>query len=160
MIYKKVILGYIIISFLIGFNTKVVDAQPQETLTISAKELIERLTRIEENQKALQRQIEENQKNLQQQIGNLQQQIDNNQKSLQRQIDELKNFTLWGFGIMSTGMFAWFGFVLWDRRTALQPTVNEVKELRQKEEMMEKIFREYARKDIKFAGVMRAAGLL
>ncbi|MEW6618657.1 MAG: hypothetical protein AB1422_04810 [bacterium] len=157
---KKIILGYVIVSFLIGSNINIVGAQTQETITISAKELIERLSRIEENQRSLQRQIDDNQKNLQRQI-------DNNQKSLQRQIDELRNDLKWGFGIICGGMFALLGgmvalvgFVMWDRRTALSPAVKRIKIVEEQEKKIEKVLREYAGQEIKFAQAMRAAGLL
>ncbi len=34
---------------------------------------------------------------------------------------DLQSFLLWGFGIVFAGIFAFIGFVLWDRRTALAP---------------------------------------
>lgn len=153
MVIKKVLSGSIIFCLLTGFNIKDVCGQTTEVITISAKELIERLIRIEENQKSLQRQIDDNQKSMQKQI-------DDNQKSLQRQIDELRNFILWGFGIMWTGMFALMGFIMWDRRTALLPTIHKVKEIDERQDGMEKVLRGYATKEIKFAHAMRAAGLL
>ncbi|MFH1563935.1 MAG: hypothetical protein ABIF11_11065 [Nitrospirota bacterium] len=142
---KKWLLGFVIIILIVGCNLKSGYAQSVQELGVSPKELIERLTRIEKNQKSVQLQIDD----LKSDIG-----------ELKSDIRELRSFVTWGFGIMFAGMFALFGFVLWDRRTALQPAVNEIKELKQKEEVTEKVFREYARKEIKFAGVMRAAGLL
>ncbi len=47
--------------------------------------------------------------------------VDEGQKALQRQIDDLKTFMLWGFGILFGGMGILIGFVIWDRRTALAP---------------------------------------
>ncbi|MEW6608679.1 MAG: hypothetical protein AB1414_14740 [bacterium] len=146
---KKIILGGVLVSFLIGPKITIVGAQTQETITISAKELIERLSRIEENQRSLQRQI------------------DDNQKNLQRQIDELRNDLKWGFGIICGGMFALLGgmvalagFVMWDRRTALAPAVKRIKIVEEQEKKLEKVLREYAGQEIKFAQAMRAAGLL
>jgi len=160
MAIKKWLLRFIIIILIVGGNLKSGYTQSIEQLGVSPKELIERLTRIEENQKNLQRQIDDNQKNLQRQI-------DDNQKNLQRQIDdlktdiqELKNVMMWGFGIMFAGMFALFGFVIWDRRTALAPAVKRVKILEEQEEKVEKVLRDYAGKEARLAQAMRAAGLL
>jgi hypothetical protein len=46
-----------------------------------------------------------------------------------------------------TGMFAVCGFVVWDRRTALLPIINEMKQMRQREEKVDKVFQEYALKN-------------
>ncbi|MEK7289704.1 MAG: hypothetical protein AAB067_05960, partial [Planctomycetota bacterium] len=47
--------------------------------------------------------------------------------------------------VILAGIFALFGFVLWDRRTALAPAIRKTKELEEKEEMIEKVLRELAR---------------
>ncbi|MDI6735997.1 MAG: hypothetical protein QME42_07380 [bacterium] len=150
---KKWILGFIIIILIVGCSLKSGWTQSVSELGVSPKELIERLTRIEENQKNLQRQIDDNQKNLQRQI-------DDNQKSLQRQIDELKNVMMWGFGMMWTGMLALMGFILWDRRTALLPTIHALKELVLQQKKIELALQQYATKEIRFAQAMQVAGLL
>ncbi len=157
---EKWILGFIIVILMLGCSIKSGWTQSGAELGISSKELIERLTRIEENQKNLQRQIDDNQKNLQRQIDdnqkNLQRQID----GLQRQIDELKNIMMWGFGMMWTGMLALMGFILWDRRTALLPTIHALKELALQQKKVELALQQYATKEIRFAQAMQVAGLL
>jgi hypothetical protein len=54
------------------------------------------------------------------------------QASLQRQLDDLKTFLLWGFGILFGGMGILIGFVIWDRRTALEPVIRKSRELEDK----------------------------
>jgi len=164
---KKWLLGFIIIILSVGCNLKCGYTQSIEKLGISPKELIERLARIEENQKNLQQQIDGNQKNLQQQIDDNQKDLQRQIDGLQRQIEELKNFIMWSAGITWAGMFtllgcmgALFGFVMWDRRTALAPAVKRVKILEEQEEKVEKVLRDYASKEVRFAQAMRAAGLL
>ncbi|MEW6095917.1 MAG: hypothetical protein AB1567_05250 [bacterium] len=163
MARKKVILGGIIFTFLVGLNIKIVDAQTSENLTIPTKEVIERLARIEENQKSIQRQIDDTNRRIDDMNERINERIDDVNiriDDLKGDIRELKSFVLWGFMLMCTGMFALCGFVLWDRRTALLPTIHEMKELAQQGEKVEKVLREYAGEDTKFAKAMRAAGLL
>ena len=86
-------------------------AEGQEA-TIAGRELIERLARLEEGQKRLDQRIDA-----------LSQRIDDLQKNLGERIDELRQFMLWGFGVTFAGMFTLIGFVIWDRRTALNPAI-------------------------------------
>lgn len=171
MVTKKIIVGWLIINFLMWCNIKIVQAETSKESSASIHQIAQTLIRIEENQKSLQRQIDDNYKHLQRQIDDnykhLQRQIDDNQKSLQQQINnlqqqinELRADMKWGFGIMWMGMFALMGFILWDRRTALLPTIHQLRDLEQREEKVEKVLREYAEKESKLAPVMRAAGLL
>lgn len=41
--------------------------------------------------------------------------------------------------VILAGIFALFGLVLWDRRTALAPAIKKNKELEEKEEMIERV---------------------
>lgn len=61
----------------------------------------ERLIRLEEGQKSLEKQIE----------------------AVNQRIDTLQTFMLWGFGILFGGMGILIGFVNCDRRTALAPAI-------------------------------------
>ncbi|MBU1615203.1 hypothetical protein KJ693_07810, partial [bacterium] len=72
---------------------------------------------------------------------------------------ELKDFMLWGFGILFVGMFALVGFVLWDRRSALAPAIRKAKELEEEEEKIKKALRKYAIQEPKLAVVLREVGL-
>jgi hypothetical protein len=44
-------------------------------------------------------------------------------ESQQRQLDDIKTFFYWGFGIMITLLIFMFGYMIWDRRTAMQPAL-------------------------------------
>lgn len=121
-------------------------------LTISGKELIERLTRLEEGLKNLAEQI----------------------NGVKEQINDLKGFVLWGFGIMIAvmgvivaGMFSLVGFVIWDRRTAIAPAVKKSSELEKREEKLEereakveRALKELALKDANVEAALRTAGIL
>lgn len=97
--------------------------------------------------------LEEGQKSLQKQIDGLQRQIDDLRNSLQRQIDDIKTFLLWGFGILFTFMSVLMGFILWDRRTAVAPVI-------QRTERMELALKQLAIKNPEIFEALRQAGLL
>ncbi len=62
--------------------------------------------------------------------------------------------------VVLAGIFGLFGFVLWDRRTALAPAIRKTKELEEKEEMIEKVLKELAREDPKVRDAMKHAGFI
>lgn len=73
---------------------------------------------------------------------------------------EIKEFMLWGFGILFGGMGILIGFVIWDRRTALSPAIKKYKELEEKEELIEKALKEYAKTEPKLAEILRSMRLM
>jgi hypothetical protein len=95
----------------------------------------DRIIRLEEGQKSLQRQIDEL------------------RTALQRQIDDIKTFLLWGFGILFTLMATLIGFVLWDRRTAMAPVIYRT-------ERIELALKQLAIKNPEISEALRQAGLL
>jgi hypothetical protein len=114
-------------------------AQKQAEITITSREIVERLTRLEEGQKRLEAQLA--------------QRIDGVEATLNRRIDELRQFMLWGFGVTFAGIFALIGFVLWARRTALAPAIRRT-------DRIEAALKEYAAKSPELAEALRKAGLL
>jgi hypothetical protein len=107
-----------------------VSAQAQEVM-ITGREIVERLTRLEEGQ-----------------------------KRLEQRMEEVREFLLWGFGVTFAGIFALVGFVIWDRRTALAPAVRRIEELQERERRLEAALREYAAKDPELADALKRAGLM
>jgi len=118
-------------------------------LTISDREIIERLTRLEEGQKALQEQMVAGQNSLQSQIN-----------GLQSQINGLQNLIVGGFGVIFVGIFGLFGFVIWDRRSAISPVVRKAKELEEREDLTIRVLKDYARKESKLAEIMKSYELM
>ena len=55
--------------------------------------------------------------------------VDTKFESQQQQINDLKQFFFWGFGIVIALIIALFGYIMWDRRTALYPLLNRVNSL-------------------------------
>ena len=43
--------------------------------------------------------------------------------SQQRQLDDIKSLFYWGFGILITLFIFMLGYMIWDRRTAMQPAL-------------------------------------
>ena len=66
----------------------------------------------------------------------------------------------WGFGIMIALMLFLFGYIVWDRRTALNPVQNKTMALAEKVNKIEFVYRQQAQKDSGFAEILRHAGLL
>jgi len=66
----------------------------------------------------------------------------------------------WGFGIMIALMLFLFGYIIWDRRTALNPIQNKTVNLEERLNKIEFAYREQAKKDPGFAEILRHTGLL
>ena len=84
----------------------------EKTLGITDKEIVERLTRLEAGQEALQ------------------QRMDDMNKAINARIDDLWNLTLSGFAVLFALIIALFGYIVWDRRTALRPLVEEQRKIK------------------------------
>ena len=113
-------------------------AADKEALSISEREIIERLTRLEEGQKGLQNQI----------------------NGLQNQINSLRNLILGGFAVVFAGIFSLIGFVIWDRRSAISPVINKTREMEDQERLILRALKEYALKEPKMSEVLKSLGLL
>ncbi|GBC78064.1 hypothetical protein HRbin08_01550 [bacterium HR08] len=75
-------------------------------MTITGREIVERLIRVEEGQKRLEQRIQDV------------------ETQSEPRITELREFLLWG--VTFARIFALVGVVIWDRRTALAPAVQRV----------------------------------
>jgi len=102
----------------------------------------DRIIRLEEGQKSLQRRI------------------DDLKTSAEKKFDNLYTLILWGFGILFGGMWMLMGFVLWDRRTALAPAIKKNKELEEREELLEKALKEFAGQEPRLAEILRTMRLM
>jgi len=105
----------------------------------------ERIIRLEEGQKALMQRIEDTNKRI---------------DDTNRRIDDVINIMLWGFGVLFAGMMTLIGFVIWDRRTALAPAIKRTRDLEEREEKIERVLRELARKMPEVKEAMQKEGLL
>ncbi len=80
--------------------------------------------------------------------------------SQQQQIDDLKTMFFWGFGIMITLMIFMMGYMIWDRRTAMDPIREKVERLTYGQDNLTKVLIEHAHKDPELANILRTFGLL
>ncbi|MBI4723261.1 MAG: hypothetical protein HY769_09780 [Candidatus Stahlbacteria bacterium] len=94
--------------------TAIILSQGEQQGRITDREIIERLTRLEEGQKALNQRIDD-----------MNTRIDDMNTSLGKRIDDLQVTMLWGFGILFTMIIALFGYIVWDRRTTLIPAIKK-----------------------------------
>ena len=147
-----------------------VDVAPR----ITDREIVERLTRLEEGQKSLAQRIDDTNRHLDDGFKALNQRIDDTNRrfddtnrridelkqDLTQRIDELRQILLWGIGIVFAGMVSLVGFVLWDRRSVLTPAVRQMDDLREREEKLEAALREYASKSPELAESLKKMGLL
>lgn len=119
----------------------------------------ERITSLEERVAKLEERVtrlEERVIRLEERIYSLEKRID----SLEKRIDDLRTFMLWGFGILFGDIGLLIGFVIWDRRTALQPAIKRIEELERREKEREEILREEAKKDPELAEKLKKIGWL
>ena len=110
---------------------------------ITDREIIEALTRLEEGVKTNREMIV----NLRTEMGSMR--------------TEILGFMKWGFGLLFTGMLILVGFILWDRRSTLQPVREDIAELETlKVDRVIAAMRILAKEDSRVAQVLRGVGLL
>ena len=114
-------------------------------LSLSDKEIIEKLARLEEGQKGLNKRIDDVNKR-----------IDDVGNELKEDIGDLKSLVY----LILAGIIALIGFVIWDRRTALSPVISKTKELEERDDLTLRILKEYALKEPKMAEVLKSLKLL
>ena len=164
---------FILFSSLPIFSSYASDADLKEIkamlveLNKKVDSLEKRIIRLEEGQKALNKRVDDLNKridtletSLNKRIDDvntsLSKRIDDVNNNLSKRIDDLWNLTITGFAILFAGMFTLIGFVIWDRRTAISPVQNEVRELKEEFFELKKSLREYAKKEPKFAEVFKS----
>ena len=104
--------------------------------------------------------VEEGLKGVNQRVNSLEKRIDSLERSVNQRIDSLQNLLYIVIGAIIAQIVGVVGFVLWDRRTALAPAIRKNKELEERQDRMEKAFKELARRDSSDAEVLRNVGLL
>ena len=110
------------------------------------------LAELKAGQEAIQQQIGDLKESTQQQIAGLQHQMGD----LKASMTDLRNLIY----VVLAGMFSLFGFVLWDRRTALMPAVRKQKELEEREALIEKALAEYAGSEPRLADILHKLRLM
>ena len=123
----------------IGINSAIaIERAP----TISDREIIEKLARIEEGQKAILREM------------------DKRFESIDKRFDQLINIFI-GIVASFAGIVAvTIGFAIWDRRTALTPVIRRAVAIEDREERLERALKEYAQKEPVLAEILKGLGML
>jgi len=82
-------------------------------------------------------------------------QVDKRNDGIERRLERLESGMMWGFGLLFSSMLTMVGFVLWDRRSALAPAIRKSRELEEREDVIEKALKEYAKVEPKFAEILK-----
>ena len=144
---------------------------------ITDREIVEKLTRLEAGQAALNQRIDD----VNRRIDDLDKKFSQRIDDVNRRIDDLTNtvnnlfvLTITLSGIMATLIAGLFGYIIWDRRTMMKPIQEKVEQL-EKDFNREldlhndhgslparliKALRELAKTDEKLAAVLRSFSLL
>ncbi|HEY5510361.1 MAG TPA: hypothetical protein VIK10_04960 [Prolixibacteraceae bacterium] len=81
-------------------------------------------------------------------------------ESIQLQINQLSTLFYWGFGILITLFIFMMGYIIWDRRTALQPALDKASDANEKSTTLIQTLREYSKKHADLAEILRTHGIL
>ena len=81
-------------------------------------------------------------------------------ESIQLQINHLSALFYWGFGILITLFIFMMGYMIWDRRTALQPALDKASDANEKSTTLIQTLREYSKKHADLAEILRTHGIL
>ena len=78
----------------------------------------------------------------------------------QKQIDDIKTLFYWGFGILISLLLFMFGYMIWDRRTAMQPALAQASKAEENSHNLIATLREYSKKHADLAEILRTHGIL
>ncbi|MDP2337211.1 MAG: hypothetical protein Q8N05_12335 [Bacteroidota bacterium] len=81
-------------------------------------------------------------------------------ESQQRQLDDIKTLFYWGFGILITLFLFMLGYMIWDRRTAMQPALLQASKAEENSRNLITTLREYSKKHADLAEILRTHGIL
>jgi len=78
----------------------------------------------------------------------------------QRQFDDLKMLFYWGFSILFTLFIFMLGYMIWDRRTAMQPISMQASMAEANSSKLILTLREYSKKHPELAEILKSQGFL
>ena len=81
-------------------------------------------------------------------------------ESIQKQINQLSTLFYWGFGILITLFIFMLGYMIWDRRTALQSALDKATDADAKSTNLILALREYSKKHPDLTEILRTHGIL
>jgi hypothetical protein len=86
--------------------------------------------------------------------------IDKQFVSQQKQIDDLKTLFYGGFSILITLFLFMFGYMIWDRRTAMKPALEQASRAMLDNRNFLTVLRDYSKKHPDLADILRTHGML
>ncbi len=86
--------------------------------------------------------------------------IDKRFEAIDKRFDQLINIFLGVVAAFAGIVAVTIGFAIWDRKTTLSPYLKRSRDIEEREEMIEKILKEYAKTEPKLAEVMKRLGVL
>ena len=135
---KRIILVLFLILWVMPAIVSGIEVAPR----ITDKEIIERLTRLEEGQKSILREM------------------DKRFEAMDNRFDQLNNLIIGIIGAFSAIVAVTIGFAIWDRRSMIRPFEDKVEELRKTDQKFLEILKTLAREDKKLAEVLKSFGIL
>jgi hypothetical protein len=78
----------------------------------------------------------------------------------QKQIDDIKVLFYWGFGILITLFIFMLSYMIWDRRTAMQPALERSSIAEENSRTLLTMLREYSKKHPDLAEILKTHGML
>ena len=120
---KNLFILILLIAILILYNNYVfaIETAPH----ISDREIVERLTRLEEGQGALRGEVKQLREDMTKQFERVDTQFDR----INKQFDRLVNIVLGIIGVFASMCGGTIWFALWDRRSMIRPFENKVKKI-------------------------------
>ena len=137
-VVKRIILVLFLILWVVPAIVFGIEVAPR----ITDKEIIERLTRLEEGQKSILTEM------------------DKRFEVMDRRFDQLNNLIIGIIGAFSAIVAVTIGFAIWDRRSMIRPFEDKVEELRKTDQKFLEILKTLAREDKKLAEVLKSFGIL
>jgi len=119
---KRIILVLFLILWVMPARVSGIEVAPR----ITDKEIIERLTRLEEGQKSILREIDKRFEAIDKRFET----IDRRFEAIDRRFDQLNNLIIGIIGAFSAIVAVTIGFAIWDRRSMIRPFEDKVEELR------------------------------
>ena len=149
---KRIILVFFLILWVMPAIVSGIEVAPR----ITDKEIIERLTRLEEGQKSILREMDKRFEAIDERFES----IDKRFEAIDRRFDQLNNLIIGIIGAFSAIVAVTIGFAIWDRRSMIRPFEDKVEELRKTDQKFLEILKTLAREDKKLAEVLKSFGIL
>ena len=153
----------ILVLFLILWGMPAIVSGIEVAPRITDKEIIERLTRLEEGQKSILREMDKRFEAIDRRFETIDKRfeaIDRRFEAIDRRFDQLNNLIIGIIGAFSAIVAVTIGFAIWDRRSMIRPFEDKVEELRKTDQKFLEILKTLAREDKKLAEVLKSFGIL